>query len=212
VKIVRLAFNRPILAGSLVLALCLLSSRAAQESDDWSDSIPSCGGSFFSKTVNLPVAAFAQGDPRWSGQCLGSTSDTLEDEGCTLTSVVMVLNYYGIKTDPGHLNRFLSSHFGYDKDGLLSFEQVTTYAPERIRLVYQGICTYASLDRNLLAGHPVIIQVTLPDGGMHFVVVAGKQGYDYLVKDPAAYPDAGLIPLQQITSRIDREYIYLKKS
>jgi hypothetical protein len=51
------------------------------------------------------VPAFAQDDPRWSQDLLGPTTDTLGDEGCTLTSIVMVLNFYGIHTDPSALNR-----------------------------------------------------------------------------------------------------------
>jgi hypothetical protein len=41
---------------------------------------------------------------------------------------------------------------------------------------------------NLLSGNPVIAVISLPDGGYHFMVIVGKEGRDYLIRDPAASP------------------------
>ncbi len=43
------------------------------------------------------------------------------------------------------------------------------------------------MDDNILAGNPVIVRLRLPSGRTHFVVVVGKQGWDYLVQDPAPF-------------------------
>jgi hypothetical protein len=171
-------------------------------------SIPTTGGHFFEKRLELPVADFAQDDPRWGQEHLGPTTDTLADEGCTLTSVVMVLNYYKVRCDPSLLNHFLASHGGYDEEGLLDFERVVEFAPDKVRLDYQGDPSYDALDRNLLAGHPVIVQLTLYGGYRHFVVVMGKQGYDYLVRDPAAYPAESLVTLKSLAPKIEQQYVY----
>ena len=179
----------------------------AEETKD----LASSGGRYFQHRVELPVPAFAQDDPRWAQQPLGPTTDTLGEEGCTLTSVVMVLNYYGIETDPSRLNRFLTNHFGYSSEGFLSFGEICDFASQRIRLAYVGPPSYPLLDENLLARHPVIIQLPLPGGAKHFVVIAGKEGWNYLVRDPAADPHAAIFPLNRIASCMERQYLYLRR-
>jgi hypothetical protein len=62
----------------------------------------------------------------------------------------------------------------------------------------------------LLAGHPIIVQLTLPDGAFHFVVVVGKEGRNYLVRNPAVDPGHPLSQLAEISPRIDRQYLFLK--
>jgi hypothetical protein len=202
------AMKVPLLAaGCLVTFFGAASPGHAQST---SGEGPGSGGSYFPHRFELPVPAFAQDDPRWASQLLGPTTDTLGDEGCTLTSVVMVLNFYGIETDPSRLNRYLTTHFGYDEEGLLSFRQVCAFAPQHIRLAYQGPPSYQALDEDLLARHPVILQLTRRDGATHFVVIAGKEGLDYLVRDPAADPHDGIFPLKYIAASIERQFLYLK--
>jgi hypothetical protein len=195
--------------GWLMVLAVVIGMRAAGEPSDKVDSIRSSGGRLFAEPVELTVQPFAQSDPRWSEKFLGPTKETLGYMGCALTSVVMVLNYYGIKSNPGMFNQYLTTHSGYDDEGYLAFWRVSEFAPRTIHLAYQGACSHDSLDRNLIAGHPIIVQVTLADGGMHFVVVAGKRGLNYLVCDPAAYPTESPVRLQTISPRIDHEYLFL---
>ena len=173
------------------------------------DVVETSGGRYFQQRLELPVADFAQDDPRWADELLGPTNETLGDEGCTLTSIVMVLNYYHVRCDPSVLNRFLTVHGGYDDEGFLDFARVVDFAPDRIRLSYRGDPSYDALDRNLLARRPVIVQLTLSNGGRHFVVVMGKEGFDYLVRDPAAYPSSSLVPLKSLAPRIDHQFVYV---
>ena len=44
----------------------------------------------------------------------------------------------------------------------------------------------------------------------HFVVLAGKDGYDYLVRDPGAGAAKGLYPLREYGSRIEALRYYEK--
>jgi hypothetical protein len=208
----RFDFRPPRLGVLLCLALImgLATVAAASNGMPAPGSISSSGGHFFTKLFQLPVADFEQDDPRWAREYLGPTTDTLGDQGCTITSVVMVLNYYGIKSDPSVLNRFLSTHDGYDSEGLLDFDRIEEYARHRIQLAYEGLPSYEAIDRYLLAGHPVILQLTLFDGGRHFVVVMGKKGFDYLVRDPAADPETSIVLLKNLSSRIDQQFVYLK--
>jgi hypothetical protein len=166
------------------------------------------GGQFFARRLELPVRDLEQEDPRWTGEFLGPTQETLGDEGCALTSVAMVLNYYGVRCDPLVLNRFLTAHGGFDPEGYLDFDRVTAFAPQRVRFLGDEEPSFAALDGDLLAGQPVILQLTLWSGDRHFVVVVGKQGWDYLVRDPAAEPRMSLVTLGSLAARVERQFLY----
>jgi hypothetical protein len=43
---------------------------------------------------------------------------------------------------------------------------------------------------------------------MHFVVIAGKDGFDYLIRDPGAGAAKGLYPLREFGSRIEALRFY----
>jgi Peptidase_C39 like family len=165
--------------------------------------IPSSGGRYFNRRVELPVPAFAQDDPRWSSLRLGPSADTLGDEGCAVTSAAMVIAFYGIRTDPRQLNNFLTRAGGFSDDGLIHWSRVSAIAPTYLRLAYNGYASYELIDSNLLEKNPVIAIIRLPDGAYHFVVIVGKEGRNYLIRDPAASPFRRPYPLSELTDRIE---------
>src|SRR4051812_39211369 len=61
------------------------------------------GGLYFFRRVGLLVPHYRQGDAAWGNDLLGPTDGTLGHEGCAISSVAMVLQSYGIDTDPGRL-------------------------------------------------------------------------------------------------------------
>jgi hypothetical protein len=164
--------------------------------------IPSTGGQYFDSRVEIPVPVFAQDDPRWSDVRLGPSTETLGDEGCAVTSAAMVAAFYGIKTDPEQLNAFLTRTGGFTDDGLIHWSRVPGIAPAHLRLAYNGGPSYELIDSNLLAGNPVIVLFPLQHGGYHFVVIVGKEGWDYLIRDPAASPFRAAYPLRRRTDQI----------
>jgi hypothetical protein len=50
--------------------------------------------------------------------------------------------------------------------------------------------------------------VRLPGGVTHFVVIAGKEGFDYLIADPGAGSAKGLYPLRELGSDIEALRFY----
>src|SRR5881396_1507056 len=76
-------------------------------------------------------------------------------------------------------------------------------APDRIRHTYEDLASYQLIDSNLAGGNPVIVRVRLASGVTHFVVIAGKDGFDYLVRDPGAGSAKGLYPLRELGSDIE---------
>ena len=168
------------------------------------------GGRYFFSRVEIAGPLFLQNDPRWGGDPLGPSDDTLGSAGCAVSSAAMVLASYGIDTDPQRLNQFLTAHDGYSPRGWLFWEAAAALAPERVRHVYEDLPTYHLLDENIANGNPVIVRLRMPSGITHFVVLAGKEGFDYLVRDPAFGGKKGLYPLREFGSPIEALRFYKK--
>ena len=190
------------------LALALLLYLGIGGFWSWRHVISSSGGRYFVQRIEIPVPAFRQDDPRWSLQLLGPTIDTVGEQGCALTSAAMVLSFYGVDTDPQRLNDFLNTNGGYTPNGWLYWEKAAAIAPGRVEKAYEDLPSYALIDENLLAGNPVIVRLTLRNGTTHFVVVVGKQGWDYLTRDPARPAEWGVYPLRELTPRIEALRFY----
>ena len=163
---------------------------------------PSGGWYFFGRT-ELSVPLFLQGDDRWANDHLGTSPRTMAQVGCAVTSAAMVMNFYGLDTDPGRLNTFLFAHGGYDENNDLRWEGPTVLDPTRVKHVYEDLPSYHLIDSNLRQGNPVIVRLSLPSGWTHFVVIMGKQGFDYLIRDPSRNGlRKGVYPLREIGSKI----------
>lgn len=161
------------------------------------------GGLYFFGEKVIDVPQFFQGDPRWAADPLGTTPATLGAEGCAVSSAAMVLSSYGADVDPGRLNAFVNTHSGYTPEGWLYWEAAAAYPPALARKAYEDKPSYALIDRNLLAGNPVIIRIRLPGGTTHFVVIVGKRGFDYLIRDPSGAGARGVYPLKDIGRPIE---------
>ena len=170
----------------------------------WKHVISSHGGRYFLHRVQIAVPAFSQEDPRWDMELLGPTIDTIGQTGCAITSAAMVLSAYGVDTDPGRLNDFLNANAGYTPNGWVYWEKAAAAAPAgQVEKAYEDLPSYALIDENLLNGNPVIVRVTLHNGTTHFLVVVGKQGWKYLVQDPARPADFGVYPLKRLTPHFE---------
>ena len=198
-----IALGRVILwGGALLIAAILWFGVPAYFG--WKHVIGSSGGRYFVHRVLIPVPEFSQEDPRWDMELLGPTFDTIGQTGCAITSAAMVLSAYGVDTDPGRLNDFLNANAGYTPNGWVFWEKAAAAAPGgQVEKAYEDLPSYALIDENLLNGNPVIVRVTLHNGTTHFLVVVGKQGWKYLVQDPARPADFGVYPLKRLTPHID---------
>jgi len=134
---------------------------------------------------------------------------TLGQAGCAVTSAAMVLSAYGVDTDPDRLNQYLTTHNGYTDNGWVYWEKAAEVAPGgQVEKAYEDLPSYALIDQNLLKGNPVIVRLTLRNGTTHFVVLVGKEGWNYLVQDPARSPSRGVYPLKDLTGRIEALRFY----
>ena len=172
------------------------------------DRLSPSGGRYFFRRVELPVPQFFQADEKWRNDQLGYSSGTLGAEGCAIASVAMIFKFYGIDTDPQRLNWFLDAAGGYTPQGWLYWEKAAGLAPNRVKHVYESFASYRLIDLNLARGNPVIVRVRLKNGITHFVVIAGKQGWDYLIRDPSSAGAKGIYPLREIGSDIEALRFY----
>ena len=151
--------------------------------------------------ASAAVPTFSQRSGQWSRESLGSDPvDTIGSSGCALTAVAMVASSYGYATNPGTLNRWLTSHGGYIENDLLLWRQATAITQGSVRwkwLHVPGIVPQLKTDdqdiedlppqslveSQLDAGHLVVAEVRLY-GGMHFVVITGHSGHTLFINDP----------------------------
>jgi hypothetical protein len=170
----------------------------------WKHEISSSGGHYFLQRVVIPVPVFTQNDPRWTFELLGPTYETLGQAGCAVTSAAMVLAAYGVDTDPDRLNQYLTTNGGYTENGWVYWEKAAAIAPGgQVEKAYEDLPSYDLIDNNIRSGNPVIVRIKLSNGTTHFVVVVGKEGWNYLIQDPARSPTYGVYPLKDLTSRIE---------
>ena len=166
------------------------------------------GGMFFPTRLEVPVPLFRQADDRWRNDALANGPTTLGQEGCAVASAAMVLASYGADTDPGRLNKLLSEKDGYEGAGWLRWEKAAEVTGNIAEKAWEGLPSYELIDRNLSNRNPVIVRVRTQDGVTHFVVIAGKEGYEYLTRDPGAGASKGLYPLREFGSKIEALRFY----
>jgi len=190
-KVKRPPFARWIIAaGTLLLFLVIFWC--------WRRPLDGVGGLPVPGEIVISVPQFFQGDPRWSDELLGNTPGTLGAEGCAVASASMLLSHYGLDVDPGRLNKFLKENNGFEGAGWLRWESVAEFTPGLIEKAYEDLSSYALIDWNLLRGNPVIVRLRLPSGITHFVVIVGKRGFDYLIRDPSSHGEGKIYPLKEL--------------
>ncbi len=128
--------------------------------------------------AQLPVPLYRQCGESWSGDQLGTCSETMCSAGCAVTSKAMIFAYYGGSMNPGQLNRCLRDNGGYASGCLVYWND--TCAPDGVHYAGSG-----GLDAELDAGYPVLAQVRSSRTSMHFIVITGRAGGgNYYINDP----------------------------
>ena len=147
---------RPLLAASAIAAAVAVSSPASAVADS-----------------SMTIAVMGQQDGAWAGAPLGSSAtDSIGSAGCAITSVTMMLRYYGMNTDPGAFNAWLTANGGYAFDDQLIWDAVTSYSGGRVAFSNWLGPDLGPIEGELDAGRPVVAEVRL-GGNQHFVLLTG---------------------------------------
>lgn len=136
----------------------------------------------------------SQRDERWAGARMGNSSETVLDVGCFISSLAMVLTYYGHPTTP----LYFSSNPKY----FLPFS-AWAYTPSNFNGGWPAGLTYREIPNSEIDGYlnrniPVITSVR---GQSHYVVLKKKVDGEYIMNDPIYGPDLKLSQYYSLSGR-----------
>jgi hypothetical protein len=164
--------------------------------------ISSCGG----ESAEIPALPFEpyfiQVDPTWSKDTIGGSGETISAVGCTLCCLSMAFSHVGLATDPQRLNAELKAHDGYTQQGWLKWEVAEKIVGKGVEIDVVRRPSHAKIDAALRAGQPVLTRIRLWDSLPHWVLIVGKKGEEYQVKNPLCL-DRQLQALSTLTRNIE---------
>lgn len=152
---------------TLSLRAAALAGAIAVASVVWGNQVGAAADS------SMSIAVIGQQEAAWAGAPLGtSPSESIGSAGCAITAVTMMLRYYGMSTDPGAFNAWLTANGGYAYDDQLIWDAVTRYS--RGRVAFSGWLDpdLGAIQAELDAGRPVVAEVRL-GVNQHFVLLTG---------------------------------------
>lgn len=123
---------------------------------------------------NYPM--YKQCDSAWGSQQLGTSSKTICQAGCLMSSAAMGLAGIGKGYNPSTLNTWLKSHGGYVSGNLFVWGSINS-----LGLIYEGKVSNSQIKSELDKGKVVILNV---HNGGHWVLAKGYSGDNILVNDP----------------------------
>jgi hypothetical protein len=125
-------------------------------------------------------AYFNQRDARWASRNVGPVTFPIWQIGCLLSDLAMVYSHFGM----GSVTPATIASHGAWFDGRGAMYNSALTVPGHATVVKHGPSA-AWIASQVAAGHPVIVGMTLPSGGTHFVTITGRKGTsDYWVNDP----------------------------
>jgi hypothetical protein len=145
--------------------------------------IAAAGGKPFANFAAIETPFYLQRDGRWQNDTIRS-GETLAKVGCTVSSLAMALEHYGVQFTPQTLNAALMARDGYTPRGWLKWEAVGRLSDGKVSVRIPAKPSHADLDAALEARRPVLVKVFINHVIPHWVLVAGKEGTQYLMRDP----------------------------
>ena len=185
-----------------LLILAFLSSGCQSLRNWFTPSIEAAGGECLH--VRLPEVphTFCQTDPRWAEVELGTSGCKLGTHGCLVCSTAMATSSLGVRLSPEELNERLKRHDGFQPQGWLIWNAVSRVTEGKLTADYHPRPRHSWMDGALKGGAFPVIAYPLPNGARHWVLVVGKEGLDYLVRDPLTDEPKKPVKLSTLTDRI----------
>jgi hypothetical protein len=137
----------------------------------------------------MSVPVISQQSGAWAALPLGrSPVDTIGSAGCAVSAVAMVLNYYGVPSDPAQLNAWLTANNGYAAPDDVIWGAVGDASGGQVDFTGWYGADVGRITSELSAGRPVIAEVSL-NGNQHFVVLAGMAASGGFIANDPWYSD-----------------------
>ena len=172
---------RVAILGILVLVMVYIGYRQFNPPDL---SIPAAGGASMTVTNFPHEPYYLQTDKAWAGDTVGGSRESLAAVGCAVCSVSMAFAQCGQPITPGALNARLSARGGYTRQGWLRWDVAAAVMDRGLKIAVVPRPTHALIDTALQRGQPVVVKVLLYGSAPHWVLIVGKDGVQYLVKNP----------------------------
>lgn len=153
--------------------------------------------------VRLPDGGktLLQKDKRWAADQLGPSDCTLGSHGCLVTSVAMACSNLGVKLTPKELNERLKKNDGFLSQGWVVWNAIPKVTDDRLAAEYHPVARHSVMDAALERGAYPVVKYFLIGGIQHWCVIVGKEGREYLARDPLR-DDAKPVKLSGLTAKI----------
>jgi hypothetical protein len=167
-----------------LIILAGLAIAAWQLRERNSSPIAARGGEPFQNFAAIETPAYVQNDDRWKDEKIGGTGERLGDVGCAICSLAMAVDHFGFHYTPKGLNDRLKSNGGYTWRGWLKWQTISIITDNKITVEAVGKPSHADIDAALRGGHPVVAKLLMNGTIPHWVLIVGKKGTEYLMRDP----------------------------
>ncbi|MCB1278836.1 hypothetical protein [Prosthecobacter sp.] len=164
-------------------------------------SIPSIGGKELHLRLPDGGKTHLQKDKRWAEDQLGSSTGTLGSHGCLVSSVAMACSNLGVKLTPKELNERLKKADGFLPQGWVVWNALPKVTEGRLAADYHPHSSHAVMDAALERGAYPVVKYFLLGGIQHWCVIVGKEGQEYLARDPLR-DDKEPVKLSELTAKI----------
>lgn len=172
-----------LVTSGLLLVAGILCDRARSPV---SPGLVSTGGSSLVITNISLQPLFLQADPRWGNDTIGGSGETLSAVGCTVSCLSMAATQLGVPLNPGELNAKLKEAGGYTERGWLKWDVASAVLGDPVDIRVPRRPSHDRIDAGLEAGDLIVAKILLWASVPHWVLIVGKQGNEYLVKNPLA--------------------------
>jgi len=163
--------------------------------------IASTGGSPLH--IRLPDAGktHLQKDKRWAADQLGTSTGTLGSHGCLVSSVAMACTDLGVELTPKELNTRLKKADGFQPQGWVVWNAIPRVTDKKLAAEYHPAASHKVMDAALEAGAYPVVKYFLLGGIQHWCVIVGKDGLEYLARDPLR-DDKEPVKLSELTAKV----------
>ncbi len=142
-----------------------------------------------------------QKDQRWAADQLGHSDCTLGSHGCLVSSVAMACSNLGVKLTPKELNERLKKADGFLPQGWVVWNAIPRVTADKLTADYHPGSSHKVMDAALEHGAYPVVKYFLLGGIQHWCVIVGKDGQEYLARDPLR-DDKEPVKLSALTAKI----------
>lgn len=187
-----------------LLALVILATSCVMLRTCWARMAPaiaSTGGRELHIRLPDEGRTHLQKDKRWAADQLGASTGTLGSHGCLVSSVAMACTGLGVTLTPKELNERLKKNDGFLPQGWVVWNAIPRVTDQKLTAEYHPASSHKVMDKALEQGAYPVVKYFLIGGIQHWCVIVGKDGLEYLARDPLR-DDKEPVKLSELTAKI----------